>query len=63
MSKKQWQGPKLIVLVRGQPEEACLQGTCKSIATSHEGPYFYQSYCATPQTACAAGCSGRSSSS
>ena len=37
MSKKKWEKPKLVVLVRGMPEEAIL-GVCKNAGVPNVGP-------------------------
>jgi hypothetical protein len=42
---KTWEKPKLIVLVRGKPEEAVLEG-CKWFGTG-DGPNTAQNYCLT----------------
>ena len=61
MRKKRWQKPKLIVLVRGKPEEAVLQICKASPGPGSVGPDIAWSNCDRLPPTCN-GCLGRNSS-
>ena len=42
MSKKKWEKPELVVLVRGRPEEAILD-ICKNTGVPNVGPFDHHS--------------------
>jgi hypothetical protein len=52
MPKKKWEKPKLIVLVRGKPEEAVLAG-CKNPGAAVLPTDSY-GYCSSTEISCAA---------